>query len=116
MKKYGLLFLLLWPVLSLCQTKVSGIVVDIDDKPIAFANVVFKNSTEGTITNEDGRFYLESETNYSILSVSFVGYQSREIELKSRATYNMSVVLELGEQLDEVVVYVGKQPKKQPRC
>ena len=112
MKKLGLIFLLLWPFLVLCQTKVGGIVVDIEGKPIAFANVVFKNSTEGTVTNEDGLFYLESEATYNILAVSFVGYQPREIQLTSRATYNLSVQLELGEQLDEVVVYVGKQPKK----
>ena len=112
MKNLGLIALLLLPVFALSQTKVSGIVIDNEGDPIAFANVVFKNSTEGTVTNEDGLFYLESESTYDVLSASFVGYQTRELQLASRATYEMSVVLELGEQLDEVVVYVGKQPKK----
>ncbi|MEN8789035.1 MAG: DUF5686 family protein [Flavobacteriaceae bacterium] len=98
------------PVFS--QTKVGGKVIDQEGDPVAFANVVFKNSTEGTVTNEDGLFYLESEVRYQVLSVSFVGYQTREIALELRATYDMAVVLEPGEQLDEVVVYVGKQPKK----
>ena len=44
------------------QTKVGGIVIDEQGEPVSFANVFFKNSTEGTITNDDGRFYLESET------------------------------------------------------
>ncbi len=112
MRNIFVIALLLIPISALCQTKVGGIVVDIQGKPIAFANVVFKNSTEGTVTNEDGRFYLESQSNYSALTVSFVGYTKREVQLEKKATYNLSVVLELGEQLDEVVVFVGKQPKK----
>ncbi len=112
MKSLVALLLLLLPLWSIGQTKVGGIVVDISGDPVAFANVVFKNSTEGTVTNEDGLFYLETEADYEVLSVSFVGYQSREITLERKNTLNMKITLELGEQLDEVVVYVGKQPKK----
>ncbi len=96
----------------MAQTKAEGIVVNEDGSPVAFANVVFKNSTTGTITNEDGLFYLESDNTYKALTVSFVGYQTREIPLQKRSNYNLKIVLELGEQLDEVIVYVGKQPKK----
>ncbi|MCX2719118.1 DUF5686 family protein [Lentiprolixibacter aurantiacus] len=94
------------------QTKVSGIVLDEEGEPVAYANVLFKNTTEGTITDEDGRFYLESEENYTVLSVSFIGYTTEEVELRQRVTYNLEVILKEGEQLDEVVVYVGKQSKK----
>ena len=94
------------------QTKVSGVVVDDEGEPVPFANVVFKNSIEGTITNEDGRFYMESEKTYTALFVTFVGYTDQEIALEKRINYNMRVVLEYGERLQEVVVYTGKQPKK----
>ncbi|WP_431127864.1 DUF5686 family protein [Flagellimonas flava] len=104
-------------LLSFCslfsQTKVSGIVVDADGSPIAFANIVFPNSTEGTITNDNGRFYLESDNTYSSVEVSFIGYESMVIELAQRVNYNMEVVLEEStEQLKEVIVYTGKQSKK----
>ncbi|WP_420398749.1 DUF5686 family protein [Flagellimonas sp.] len=104
-------------LLSFCslfsQTKVSGIVVDADGSPIAFANIVFPNSTEGTITNDNGRFYLESDNTYSSVEVSFIGYESMVIELTQRVNYNMEVVLEEStEQLKEVIVYTGKQSKK----
>ena len=112
MKSLIALFLLLMPIAVFGQTKVGGIVVDNAGKPIAFANVVFQNSTEGTITNEDGLFYLESESDHRVLVVSFVGYQGTDIRLEKRTTLNLTVVLELGEELDEVVVYVGKQSKK----
>ncbi|WP_224483917.1 DUF5686 family protein [Robertkochia aurantiaca] len=109
------LLLLLAFLTSFClwsQTKVGGIVVDQNDVPIAFANVLFKNSTEGTITNDDGRFYLESEKSYDTLQVSLLGYSPQEIVLEKRVTYNMNIVLSEGEELEEVVLYVGKQPKK----
>lgn len=95
------------------QTKVSGVVVDELGEPVAFSNVVFKDSFEGTITNDNGRFYLESDATYSTLLVSFIGYESVEIALTSKVTYEMKVVLkESSEQLNEVVIYVGKQSKK----
>ena len=63
---------------SFAQTKVSGIVTDNFGDPVAFANVLFQNSNEGTITNENGRFYLESDNNFDILIVSFIGYETQE--------------------------------------
>jgi len=97
---------------AFAQTKVGGIVVDESGSPVAFANVLFKNSTEGTITNDNGRFYMESDSSYQTLIISFVGYQTEEIDLVVKVTYNMEIVLPEGEQLDEVVVYIGKQSKK----
>ncbi|MEY8019512.1 DUF5686 family protein [Muriicola sp. SD30] len=109
-----ILISLLFFITTLCfsQTKVSGIVVDENGDPVAFANVIFPNSTEGTITNDNGRFYLESDQNYNAIQVSFIGYQTRDIELLSTVNYDLRIVLSEGEQLDEVVVYVGKRSKK----
>ncbi len=97
---------------AFAQTKVGGIVRDDSGDPVAFANVLFKNSTEGTITNDDGRFYMESDNTYDGLRVSFIGYKTEELPLVTRVNLNMEIVLTEGEQLDEVVVYVGKQSKK----
>lgn len=95
------------------QTKLSGIVVDGTGSPIAFANIIFPNSTEGTITNDNGRFYLESDNTYTSVVISFIGYESTEIELTKKVNYDMEVVLqESTQQLKEVVVYTGKQSKK----
>lgn len=105
-------FLFFFAVLCVAQTKVSGIVVDEAGEPVAFANVVFPNSTRGTITNDNGRFYLESEQSYSSVLVSFIGYQTQEVELKAAVNYDLTIVLSEGEQLDEVVVYSGKRSKK----
>ena len=112
MKRFLLFVFVLFGMALNAQTKVSGTVVDEAGEAVAYANVLFKNTTEGTITDEDGRFYLESDENYTLLSVSFIGYATEEVVLKQRVTYNLQVTLREGEQLDEVVVYVGKQSKK----
>ncbi|NER12551.1 carboxypeptidase-like regulatory domain-containing protein [Leptobacterium flavescens] len=111
-KVLGVLFFVFCCVSAWSQTKVGGIVVDEDGKPVPFANILFKNSTEGTITNDNGRFYIESEKTYSTIIVSFVGYATREIELKEKVNYDLRIVLQEGEQLDEVVIYSGRQSKK----
>lgn len=95
------------------QTKVGGIVIDELGEPVSFANVFFKNSTEGTITNDDGRFYLESDNDHATVVVSFIGYTEFELELTSKVMYNLKITLdESAEQLNEVVLIAGKQSKK----
>ena len=98
---------------ALAQTKVSGYVFDVNNEPIPFANVLFKGSTEGTITNEDGKFYLESEENWEILIVSFLGFEILEILLAKRVNYDLKFILkEEAASLDEVLIVTGKQSKK----
>jgi hypothetical protein len=54
---YLLSFILAFAIL-LFANKVSGIVVDKADQPVPFANIAFKDSNEGAVANEDGRFIL----------------------------------------------------------
>lgn len=114
--KKNLLFFLFFLFVSanavFAQTKVSGIVVDKLNQPIPFANVVFKDSSEGIVTNEDGRFYLESQKTYTTLVISSVGFSEKEIILDKPVNYNFKIQLNEAESLSEVVVFVGKTSKK----
>ena len=115
MKKKLLILLLFFLGISLAfaQTKVSGYVYDENNEPIAFANVIFKGSTEGTITNEDGRFYLESDNTWGTVVVSFLGYELKEYKLEQKVNYDLKFVLkEEAAALNEVVIVTGKQSKK----
>lgn len=94
------------------QTKVSGVVVDQSNNPIPFANVAFKNSSEGTVSSEDGVFYLESKKNYKSIIASSVGYSDKEIDLEKLVNYNFKIQLKEMETLKEVVIYKGKTSKK----
>lgn len=95
------------------QTKVSGVIKETSGEIIPFANVIFKGSQKGTISDENGRFYLESSGTYPEIEISFVGYQSKIILLENRITYDLEIILEEdSESLDEVVIYSGKTSKK----
>ncbi|HEX9826682.1 MAG TPA: DUF5686 family protein [Flavobacteriaceae bacterium] len=100
---------------SVCsQTKVSGYVTDENNEPVAYANIIFKGTTEGTITNEEGRFYLESKNTQPTLIVSFLGYETLEIPLNRKVNYDLKFILkEEASSLDAVVINVGKQSKKE---
>lgn len=113
MKNSLLVFVILFGLGLSAQTKVSGVIKDTSGYPIAFANVLFKDSQEGTISDENGRFYLESPKTHTFLVFSFVGYNTIEVGLEQRTTYNMEIILEEGASaLDEVVLYTGKTSKK----
>jgi hypothetical protein len=115
MKKSIILFLFfLFAITStvFAQTKVSGVVLDKLNQPIPFANVAFKNSNEGVVSNEDGIFYLESSKTYKTIVLTSVGFSDREIDLEKSVNYNLKIQLKNIESLNEVVVYRGKTSKK----
>jgi TonB-dependent receptor len=84
MKIHKLTSFLLTAFLALQLTaqsgKIVGTITDGDyNEPMAFANVLVKNTTTGTTSDFDGKYQLEiSEGNYSII-FSYIGYQSVEI-------------------------------------
>lgn len=112
LKKLYFSIIILFSSLVFSQTKVSGVVVDKKNQPVSYANIVFKGSNEGTVSDENGKFYLESTKNYTTLVVAFVGFTTKDVDLEKLVTYNMKVVLNEEEMLQEVVIYKGKTSKK----
>lgn len=79
---------------------VTGLVVDTKGEPVIGASISEKGTTNGIITDIDGKFTLNVQPN-AILKISFVGYQPQEV----KATKTMKIILkEDAELLDEVVV------------
>lgn len=112
MKIKILFFAIFFTNLFFGQTKVGGKVVDEKNEPIAYANVVLKGSKDGVITDDNGNFYFESEGNYDLLIVTFVGYDTVQIKLAPGLNKDLKIVLKSGVSLDEVTIYTGKTSKK----
>ena len=94
------------------QVKVSGVVIGEDKQPIPFANVIFQGSIIGVVSDENGKFYIQSDTFYPNLVVSFLGYKSEIISLKRE---NLNIDITLKEDfgtLKEVTVYSGRIKNK----
>ena len=99
-------------VTAFAQTKISGVVVDKKNKPVGYANIVFKGSNEGTVSDENGKFYLESTKTYSAIAIAFIGYTTKDVDLEKAVNFNLKIVLNEEEMLQEVVIYNGKTSKK----
>ena len=54
--------------------KVSGTIVDINGETIIGASIIVKGTTNGTVTDMDGRFVLNVPEN-ATLSISYLGYK-----------------------------------------
>lgn len=95
------------------QTKrVTGIVKDATGMEVIGANVIVKGTTNGVITDLDGKFSLDVAPG-SIIEISYIGYVTQEIPVTAQ-TSNLQITLkEDSQSLDEVVVVgYGVQKKK----
>ncbi|WP_452221815.1 DUF5686 family protein [Lacinutrix salivirga] len=111
--KLFILFYFIGSLSLIAQTKVSGYVYDDFDYPVPYANVVFEGSNIGTITDENGKFYLEDDKRWTAIKISFISYKTQTIPLDKAVTYDLNIKLEEDvAALDEVVIVSGKQPKK----
>lgn len=98
---------------SLAQiTKVRGSVFDSEtNEPVPFANITFKNSSIGTITNMDGEYFLETRENYDSIVVSFVGYKPQAKRLNKYSYQELNFILEPNVYaLEEIVVLPTENP------
>ena len=71
--------------------------------PVTGANIVIKGTTNGTISDLDGKFTLENVPANAILQISYIGYLPQEITINSQSFYNI-MLKEDSQSLDEVVV------------
>ncbi len=86
------------------QRRVSGTIVDSRDQSAMIgANIMEKGTTNGTVTDIDGRFSLDLNTSSPVLVISSIGYQTLEVVVGNRNTLNLEMN-EDTELLDEVVV------------
>lgn len=110
-----LVFLLGNSLLLMAQEEASvkgSVVSDVDGMPLIGVNVIQKGTTNGAITDIDGKFVLAVPVNGTI-EISYIGYITQEIKVISGTNvYNIRLI-ENSQSLDEVVVMgYGVQKKK----
>ena len=84
--------------------KVSGTVLAADTKiPVIGASVIIRGTTNGTLTDLDGKFTLTGLKKDDVIQVSFVGFQTRSVIVKDESP--LTIMLDDAVQnLDEMVV------------
>ena len=104
-RRIGFLILTLFFTLHLsAQNKktITGTILDEKRESIIGASVSVKGTTNGTITDIDGKFSLDVTEN-DILTISYLGFLSQEIPVAGKSSLQI-IMKENAEMLDEIVV------------
>lgn len=111
--KLLLIYTLFFSTSLFAQTKVKGFIIDTNNLPIPYCSIQFNGSIEGTVSNENGAFYLESKETWKELKISFISYKTLIVRLENKNNYDLKLVLEEeSNSLNEIIIVSGKQPKK----
>ena len=85
------------------QFEVSGTVTDSEGEPLIGVNLQVKGTNKGTSTDIFGKFTLDGIEENAVLVVSYIGYQTQEVQLNGRSSIDIVMATD-AEMLDEVVV------------
>lgn len=88
---------------TFAQKRVSGLVLEEQGYPVPGVTVLEKGTTNGIITDLDGKFSLEVAGESSVLVFSFVGMETQERPVGAETSFNVIMVSSVS-NLDEVVV------------
>ncbi|MBG6131622.1 hypothetical protein IWQ47_003058 [Aquimarina sp. EL_43] len=91
----------------------TGKIIDKQNQPILFANVVAKSATDnslinGVISDENGEFSIEPKKENIYIEISFVGFTTKRIN-PTQSNMGTIVLEEEGQQLQEVVITARKK-------
>jgi TonB-linked SusC/RagA family outer membrane protein len=93
------------------KQNITGTIVDAQGEPVIGANVVEKGTTNGTVTDIDGRFTV-NVNNDAVLQISYIGYLAQEVPTAGKNSVSI-ILQEDAKSLEElVVVGYGTMRKK----
>ncbi|MGN7787521.1 SusC/RagA family TonB-linked outer membrane protein [Niabella sp. 22666] len=98
--------------LNKIQYEVRGKVIDSTGTPVAGASVVEKGTSNGTTTRTDGSFILNVANKSSILVISMVGYNEREIAITSNDLGPVLLVAATQQMEDVIVIGYGTTTRR----
>jgi len=95
------IFLLIF-LSSFSQEKISGIVTYEKNQPLEGANIYWKGTKIGSVTNKDGEFTIPYSAQNKTLVISYVGFKTVEVEVNSKSYIKQD--LEFDSTLDEITL------------
>lgn len=87
---YSLLFILFVTHLSFSQITVKGTILN-NNKPVSGATILVKSTTNGTITDFDGKYTLTNVPEDATLIISYTGYSAIEINVDNYSEVNYDI-------------------------
>ena len=87
------------------QITITGKVTDIQGNPIPWTNIYEKGTTNGTTTDDDGKYTIQVKSRESILTASFIGYQDKQIPINGKTV--LDFILDPDSEILENSVVIG---------
>ncbi len=93
------------------KTVIQGIVTDaLTGEPVPFVSVVLKGTTVGTLTDNQGKYRVETNINAKEIAFSFIGYQTEIRSIKPASVQTINIRFNLSSiNLDEVIIRPEKE-------
>ena len=101
LKTFSLASLLLCSTAAMAQSQKTGVIKDANGEPLVGVTVLEQGTSNGTVTDANGRYTLKTTKANAKLKVSYVGYETKYI------TPGQNVVLEADDETLNEVVVVG---------
>jgi TonB-linked SusC/RagA family outer membrane protein len=103
MKHIFILLALCFSAQSFSQSTISGIVTDINNNALPYVNIVLIGTQNGTTTNENGQYTIETSVDLGAIEFSILGFETQTASFNGNQTINITLI-ESSEELDEVVL------------
>ncbi len=107
-----LFFMCLGVLETQAQINIAGVVTNENEQPLAGATIVIQNTNTGTTTQNDGQFALQATGELPLtISVSFIGYQPKNVQVRGNNFRQIVVVLSqeiIPTQTRDVVVVASR--------
>ncbi|MEM6376879.1 MAG: TonB-dependent receptor [Bacteroidota bacterium] len=92
------------------KIEVTGKITDEDGVGLPGASILEKGTLNGTITDADGNYKITCDEN-STLTISFIGFETKEIAVNGQSVISLSLAFATGELEEVVVVGYGTAKK-----
>ncbi|MCF6365797.1 MAG: DUF5686 and carboxypeptidase regulatory-like domain-containing protein [Bacteroidales bacterium] len=112
--KYYLTVLILcfFSLLTFSQTKIRGVILnDVTSKPVPFSSVSFVGSAIGCISDENGVFFIEANTDITQIAINNIGFINDTLDVVSNKYQDFIIYLKPDNyNIKEVIITPGENP------
>src|SRR5690606_25759923 len=101
------------PLMAQTGTTVRGTILEESSgEPLPGVSILEKGTTNGTVTDLDGKYAITLASENATLRVSFIGFKTQEVLIGTQTELDLELLSDLG-SLDEVIVVgYGEQQKE----
>jgi outer membrane receptor protein involved in Fe transport len=113
MRLYLLFLTLFFCSISFAQNSIKGVVKDEDNRPIPGANINVSGTNEGTISEYDGSFVLNTKQAIPVsIEITAIGYTSSSVSVESLGQKIVVKLISQETMLNEIVVSASRAPER----